>query len=120
MLPRHLRLNQPRDFHRVRRQGQRWHEAALTLYTLRGTQPGSRIGFVVGRQIGTAAVRNRVKRRLRSSAQRWLALAAKGVDMVVVAHPQAARVSFQALDDALGAAMGRAGLLKPNPEEDAR
>lgn len=69
-----------------------------------------RVGLTVSRRVGGAVVRNRLKRRLREwyrrSALPGALPAGAPLDVVVIARPSAAGLSFQALSadlDALGA-----------------
>jgi len=66
-----------------------------------------RVGFVVGRPVGSAVVRNRVKRRLRHLAAAELERTPSGVDVVVRALP-GADTSAHALAGDLGTAWQRA------------
>jgi ribonuclease P protein component len=70
VLPSANRLRRSADFTRVVREGRRSSCTTLVLHTL-PTDPSepTRIGFVVSRSVGSAAVRNRVKRRLRHLAR---------------------------------------------------
>lgn len=71
----------------------------------RETQFG-RVGLTVSRRVGGAVVRNRVKRRVREWYRRSALAGAAALDLVVIARPSAASLSFQALSadlDALGA-----------------
>ncbi len=71
----------------------------------------SRFGFAVGKRVGNAVVRNRVKRRLREAVR---ALSpARGWDVVVIARPAAATADFAGLRGALGALLRRAQVSKP-------
>ena len=58
----------------------------------RQSRPGepARIGFIVSRAVGTAVVRNRVKRRLRVLARGYLGVLPTGSLLVVRANPPAA------------------------------
>ena len=67
-----------------------------------------RVGFAVGRQVGGAVVRNRVKRRLRELA-RALPLV-PGHDIVIAARPSSRSAGFAELRDALASCARRAGL----------
>jgi ribonuclease P protein component len=57
-----------------------------------GSRPGepARVGFIVSRAVGTAVVRNRVKRRLRVLARGYLGVLPAGSLLVVRANPPAA------------------------------
>jgi ribonuclease P protein component len=50
----------------------------------------ARVGFIVSRAVGTAVVRNRVKRRLRVLARGYLGVLPAGSLLVVRANPPAA------------------------------
>ena len=81
------------------------------LITLRSRPNGlehCRVGFAVGRPVGGAVMRNRVKRRLREIV-RALPLA-PGHDIVISARPPSRRASFGELRDALASCARRAGL----------
>jgi ribonuclease P protein component len=72
--PRSARLLKHSDFERVYKQGRRHFSAHMTVFYLRqadGASPGgsSRVGFTVGRVLGGAVDRNRIKRRLREAVR---------------------------------------------------
>jgi ribonuclease P protein component len=82
--PRSLRLLRHADFERVYKQGKRHFSASLTAFylarpeseagqvllkTAKPAPRGLRIGFTVGRALGGAVVRNRMKRRLREAVR---------------------------------------------------
>ncbi|MDR2931177.1 MAG: ribonuclease P protein component [Propionibacteriaceae bacterium] len=67
MLPRGLRLRRSTDFASVIRHGRKVATMTLVLYAQPGDQPG--FGVVVGKRVGPAVVRNRVKRQLRHQAR---------------------------------------------------
>ena len=93
--PRAARLLKHSDFERVYKQGRRHFSSHLTVFYLRqaeGALPGDglpkkgpRVGFTVGRVLGGAVERNRIKRRLREAVrQRRAALQGAGaVDVVI-------------------------------------
>jgi ribonuclease P protein component len=89
------------DFERVYKQGRKQYSASMSVFYLRRTgsdapASGLRVGFAVGRALGGAVDRNRMKRRLREAVR--LSLPVKANADVVI-HP---KKSLLALDfDAL-------------------
>jgi ribonuclease P protein component len=73
------------------RRGSRAGRPTLTghLLTLQCGEP-ARVGFVVSRAVGTAVVRNRVRRRLRALVRGYLGVLPEGSLLVVRANPPAA------------------------------
>ncbi len=73
----------------------------------------NRRGYAVGRRIGPAVVRNRVRRRLREIL-RALTLT-PGFDLVLTPGPQAVHATFDDLCEAVHYCAARANLLFPSP-----
>ena len=69
--PRSVRLLRHADFERVYKQGRRHFAAHMTVFYLPGRErdSGVRVGFTVGKVLGGAVVRNRMKRRLREAVR---------------------------------------------------
>lgn len=69
--PRSVRLLRHADFERVYKQGRRHFAAHMTVFYLprREGDGGTRVGFTVGKGLGGAVVRNRMKRRLRETVR---------------------------------------------------
>jgi ribonuclease P protein component len=63
--PRSSRLTAARDFRRLFRSGGRLQSGPLRLVWLTEGVEGLRFAAVTGRKVGKAAVRNRIRRRLR-------------------------------------------------------
>ena len=80
------------EFDHVLRSGVRARRGGVTLVASRRGEGGTRVGLVVGRRVGSAVLRNRVKRRLRA-AVREVGLA-EGLDCVVIASKAVADVPF--------------------------
>jgi ribonuclease P protein component len=87
------RLLKHSDFDRVYKQGRRHFSAHMTVFYLRRAEDAppeklARIGFTVGRVLGGAVERNRIKRRLREAVrERRLVLKNAGAVDVVI-HPK--------------------------------
>jgi len=72
--PRSVRLLRHADFERVYKQGRRHFSSSMTVFywqrqDLTETGAGLRVGFTVGRALGGAVQRNRMKRRLREAVR---------------------------------------------------
>jgi ribonuclease P protein component len=77
-----------------------------------------RLGISVPRRVGSAVVRNRVRRRLREIFRRGRALlggAPLSLSIVVNVRPSAAQASFQELSEDFAAAMRRASARLARP-----
>lgn len=83
-----LRLSGKKRFSQIHQQGQSAADHLLVIRVLPNGLQHSRFGFVVGRRIGGATVRNKVKRRLREAVRQtpvrggWdvVFIARRGVD----------------------------------------
>ncbi|MGB9205198.1 MAG: ribonuclease P protein component [Terriglobales bacterium] len=87
------RLRKHSDFERVYKQGRRHFSPHMTVFFLRraaGALPetGSRVGFTVGRVLGGAVERNRIKRRLREAVRLRRSVLDGVVDVDVVINPK--------------------------------
>ena len=110
------RLRKSKDFAEVRRFGQSWADSILVVAARRNGGPHTRFGFAVGRRVGNAVTRNRVKRRLRAAAS--CACVAEGWDLVVIARNRAAGSDYLTLMKSLFNLLRRAkidGLGKDEP-----
>ena len=111
MLPRAGRLRNKRDFERVYQQGRRVSTESFTMYVYaRGDDAPTRLGFVVGRRLGTHVARNRVKRRLRAVARALWARLPHGYDLVCVARPPAATAPIDTLREQFLRALRQGGV----------
>jgi ribonuclease P protein component len=74
LFPHSVRLLRHVDFERVYKQGRRHFAAHMTVFYLprrvnENAAEGVRVGFTVGKVLGGAVVRNRMKRRLREAVR---------------------------------------------------
>lgn len=113
MLSRAQRVTRAREFSAVvrggRRAGTRTLVAHLALdeHAVDGAESMPRAGFVVGKAVGPAVVRNRVKRRLRHAVRGRLAGLPTGSSLVVRALPPAGSASWPQLESDLDSVLGR-------------
>ncbi len=110
---RTLRLRANSDFQRVRKQGKSVANPLLVLIQAPNPDGNTRFGFAVGKKIGGAVVRNKVKRRLREHLRlMWQAGQLRvGVDVVVIARDTAGSATYATLSRALDDLLRRSGLL---------
>jgi ribonuclease P protein component len=96
--PRSVRLLRHADFEQVYKQGRRHFSPHMTVFYLRReTGEGLRVGFTVGRVLGGAVDRNRIKRRMREAVRLRRHGLMKAVDVVINPKKSALKVQFPEL-----------------------
>ena len=125
--PRSARLLRHSDFERVYKQGRRHFSSHMTVFYLRqasGATPeqalpehalpgqavpeqGARVGFTVGKVLGGAVVRNRIKRRMREAVRqrRSVLQGAGAVDVVINPKKSVLTLEFSLVLDEVGRAL---------------
>jgi ribonuclease P protein component len=113
--PRSARLLKHSDFDRVYKQGRRHFSSRMTVFYLRRAQvaseekpdQGARVGFTVGRVLGGAVDRNRIKRRLREAVRRRRVILDGTVAVDVVINPKKSvlTLEFSTVLDEVGRAL---------------
>jgi len=96
------------DYRAVVRRGVRVGSANTLSYVAANPSGAVRFGFIVGRTVGGAVVRNTVRRRLKAAAYQLLPEAPRGRDVVVRALPASAQASWSTLLEELTHAIHRA------------
>lgn len=106
------RLRANADIERLRREGHSLAHPLLVLLVLPNSREISRFGFAVGRRLGKAARRNRIKRRMREAVRQRLARqeVALGWDVLLIARRPIVDASYQQVDEAIGLLLRRAEL----------
>jgi ribonuclease P protein component len=103
--PRSGRLLRHADFERVYKQGRRHFASHMTVFYLRREEgEGMRVGFTVGRVLGDAVDRNRMKRRLRESVRLSRPAASPPVDVVINPKKSVQTAEFSVLLGEVGKA----------------
>ena len=112
--PKTKRLTLSSEFARVKGQGTTERGRYLVLGAANVKEEQSfRAGFVTPKHIGTAVVRNRVRRRLRDIVRNQQGRLRPGIWIVVVARPYAANATHQQLKDEWLRLAERASILAP-------
>jgi ribonuclease P protein component len=101
-------LKRSEDFRRVREAGARARRDGVTVFVAPAMpgHPGGRAGITVPAAVGSAVVRNRLRRRLRAALQRTDL--GRDRDVVVKVDPGAAGASYRELETNLTNALSRA------------
>jgi ribonuclease P protein component len=118
MIARSLRLRNPREFQRVRKRGRSWTTPYLVLVLDPNQLEHNRYGFAVGRRVGKAARRNRVKRWMRESIRKRHPDLRQGFDIVLIARGKVAEseTEYSMIDESVGILVEKSGLVPPEAD----
>lgn len=109
---RRLRLRHRRDFTRLRQSGTVCSVPGLRLSYLPNELTNNRYGFVVGKRMGNAVKRNRIRRLLRESVRLLHPRLQQGFDMAIIAHPNLRDKTFDDIQQLHRLLFIEAGILK--------
>jgi ribonuclease P protein component len=112
MLPRAHRLRSNQGFKQVYARGRSYTHPMLVLYVRPTRGVESRIGFSIGKKLGGAVQRNRIKRRLREVCRARLDRLPSGFDAVFVGRSALKTAAFSEIRVAVDALLKRARLLE--------
>lgn len=97
--PKSSRLLKHADFQAVYDQGKKHFSGNVTIfYRERKDSAGPRVGFAVGKVLGGAVERNRIRRRLRAAVARRLSLMSGPLDVVMHPRKSVLNLEFSRLD----------------------
>ncbi|MDE3076388.1 MAG: ribonuclease P protein component [Chloroflexota bacterium] len=111
LLSRPNRLTRKSEFDRLFAEGQALHDPLCSLRAAPNMLSVTRFGFICGKRVGGAVLRNRIRRRLRHQARRLLADLPSGWDILIVVRPKAALATSDELSAALMGLLRRRGLI---------
>jgi len=110
------RLKGKKEFDAVFSEGRAWANNFVVLRAVPNSIGMNRYGIVAGRRLGTAVVRNRVKRQLRAMVSNIAAR--EGWDVVLVARKTATETDYHTLESATRELFTRARLLGEDESKD--
>lgn len=105
-------LKENYEFRRLYAKGKNAASPYLALYCRKKKGGRSRLGFTVGKKVGGAVVRNRVRRRLKEIYRLHEGELCPSCDIVVVARTRAAFSTYQQLDASFLKLADKLGLLR--------
>ena len=98
------------DFQRVWDDGKSWSHPLIVLRARANGMEQRRFGFVAGKKVGKATVRNHAKRLMREAVRHRLPNIAPGWDIIVIARSGAASATLTDIDAAIANLLHRAKL----------
>ena len=104
-------LTSPQDFAALQERGTIRSHPLLSARVRRTDLATTRFGLATSRALGSAVVRNRVRRRLRETIRAMLPSIRPGWDVLVIARPAIVGAEHTAIGNALARLLGRAGVL---------
>lgn len=93
------RIKREGEIRSILRMGRWINRNHITISYLRGNADGVRLAFLVGKRVGKAVVRNKLRRRLREIARQRSHILPAGVDLCIKADQSAGACSFQELEE---------------------
>ena len=85
--PKSERLTKKSEFEEIYGRGTRYSHRFFTLFVMDNVEGPRKIGFTVGKRVGIAVVRNRVKRLMRETYRRNRSRFRADIRVVVVGRP---------------------------------
>ena len=105
------RLTKPKQYAVVYNKGNSWVNSLMVMKALPNGLGWSRYGLSVSRRVGSAVVRNRVKRLFREVLR--VTQLRGGWDIIFIARPEVANANYVSLKESVKALLVRARLLEP-------
>jgi ribonuclease P protein component len=111
MLPLNNRLKKTADIRNVFKQGRLSKEGFLIFKTVKNDLNKSRFGFIVSQKVSKqAVVRNKIKRRMRSSVMKKMKEIKTGTDSLFIALPGLAKKDFLSTEQTINSLLRKANM----------
>ncbi|MDO8886384.1 ribonuclease P protein component [Candidatus Oleimmundimicrobium sp.] len=113
MMQGHSRLTKKRDFREAYKKGTVFKNKYLVIWKLKKENSGkTRIGYSVGKKLGNAVERNRLKRILKEACRRKEKEIKLGYDLIILARGPVKKKNFSEAQEALLDVFTKAECLK--------
>lgn len=86
------------DFNKIIKNGQRIKNSFYNIYIMKNNESISRFGIAVGKKLGNAVYRNKMKRRLRMILTNQKKEFSKGYDYIIIMKEKTKQLSFEELE----------------------
>lgn len=106
------RIKKNEEFQKVFKKGKSFANRQFVVYCMRQEQPEFRIGLSVGKKVGNAVARNKVKRYIRQVFLELKHDLKQDMDYVIIARTQAASLDFHETKKSLEHVLKIAKVLK--------
>lgn len=100
------------QFRRLYQRGKSVVSPYFAIYTGKNHLPYNRVGFVTGKKIGNAVVRNRVRRRMREIYRLHADTLLLGYDFIVVARVRCAGATYRQMEKSFLSLCAKQALIK--------
>jgi ribonuclease P protein component len=104
-------LSRPQDFKALQERGTIRSHPLLATRVLRTDVGPTRFGLATSRALGSAVVRNRVRRRLREALRSMEPVMRPGWDVLVIARPAIVKADYGVVAQALRRLLTRGGVV---------
>ena len=105
---RYSSITKPEDFAKTRQRGFVFKNQFIVIFVNKNNSQVTQIGLSVGKRVGNAVIRNKVKRRLRAILS--LVNIVAGADILVVARLKASLASYKELSHSIFNLTKKAGI----------
>lgn len=116
-----FRVKDNKEFQMIFKKGKSFANRQLVIYYLnKQGQSHFRVGLSVGKKIGNAVIRNRIKRYLRQAFQNLEGQLSTEYDIIIIARQPTKNMTFKEIESSLLHLLSKEHLLKKNRMNDKK